>query len=66
MRWRGGRWTTWWYSRHGAGVARAELEELVLRFPEAQISLQRYGRDHDDPVLRPRLSGAHPCGEGGG
>ena len=34
----------------------AELEDL----------LQRYGQDHDDPVLRPRLSGAHPCGEGGG
>ena len=42
----------------------AELEELVLRFPEDL--LQRYGQDHDDPVLRPRLSGAHPCGEGGG
>ena len=63
MRWRGGRWTTWWYttwtgSHGGAGGAGAAL-------PGGADLLQRYGQDHDDPVLRHRPSGAHPCGEGG-
>ena len=46
-------------SHGGAGGAGAAL-------PGGADLLQRYGQDHDDPVLRHRPSGAHPCGEGGG